>query len=200
MRKDILRVAVEHFATHGLAGARVDEIARQTATSKRMIYYYFTDKEGLYRAALESEYVRVRTGEWELVLSDLAPVEAMRKLIEHTFDFHRDNPNFVRMIAIENIHNGAFIEQTPAIRAINQRAVDKIDQIYTQGVRTGQFRTGLNPLELHWLISSMCFYNISNRATFTAGFGNSLFSDDAQTSLRRHITDLMLRSIVKPQA
>ena len=47
-RHNILEVATEEFADKGFAGARIDEIAERTHTTKRMLYYYFTDKEGLY--------------------------------------------------------------------------------------------------------------------------------------------------------
>lgn len=200
VKADILRVAVQQFAMYGLAGARIDEIARQTASSKRMIYYYFKDKEGLYQAALESEYERVRAGEWELALEGLDPVRAMERLIEYTFDFHRENPNFVRMITIENVNNGSFLERSDMIRALNLRAVQKVDDIYRGGVALGQFRAGIDPLELHWSMSAMSFYNVSNRATFSVGFGTELFTEPRQIALRRTVTRTMLRAILSPAA
>ena len=60
-KADILAVATEEFATYGLSGARVDAIAKRTRTSKRMIYYYFKGKEGLYRAVLEKAYSEIRS-------------------------------------------------------------------------------------------------------------------------------------------
>ncbi|MFV0359147.1 TetR/AcrR family transcriptional regulator [Tropicimonas sp.] len=191
-------MAVEQFATHGLSGARVDEIARATATSKRMIYYYFDDKEGLYRAALESEYRRVREGEWELQIGGMDPVEAMRSLVRFTFDFHRENPNFVRMIMIENIHNATYLERSEVIRELNRRAVSKVEEIYDEGVAAGLFREGMSPLELHWALSAMCFYNVSNRATFSVGFGSGLFSESHQETLRDHVAEVMIRSMLTP--
>ena len=59
--RNILDVAVAEFAEHGLAGARVDAIAARTRTSKRMLYYHFGSKEGLYAAALADAYAGVRT-------------------------------------------------------------------------------------------------------------------------------------------
>lgn len=200
VRADILRVAVEEFATHGLSGARIAEITRKTATSKRMIYYYFTDKEGLYRAALESEYRRVRTGESGLELSGLDPAQALRRLVEYTFDFHRQNPNFVRMIASENIHKAAYLEHSDVIRDLNQRAVDTVAKVYDRGVAEGVFRPGLSPLELHWAISAMSFYNVSNRHTFAAGFGDGLHSPEGQERLRSRVADAVVRSVMTAQA
>ena len=54
--REILDVATSEFAEHGFSGARVDEIAARTRTTKRMIYYYFGSKEGLFVAVLERAY------------------------------------------------------------------------------------------------------------------------------------------------
>ncbi len=72
-REDILAVAAEEFSDLGLAGARVDAIAERTKTSKRMIYYYFGNKEGLYLAVLERAYKSIRSVEGDLSLGQLAP-------------------------------------------------------------------------------------------------------------------------------
>src|SRR3954470_1376301 len=48
----ILAAALKEFAAKGFAGARVDVIARRARINKRMLYHYFTDKEGLFRAVL----------------------------------------------------------------------------------------------------------------------------------------------------
>ena len=59
-RAEILDVATQEFAEHGYSGARVDEIAERTRTTKRMIYYYFGSKEELYTAVLERAYAEIR--------------------------------------------------------------------------------------------------------------------------------------------
>jgi len=79
-RADILEVATREFAEKGLAGARIDAIAEAMRTSKRMIYYYFGSKEGLYLAVLEESYRRMRAMEAEAHLDDLPPEDALRKL------------------------------------------------------------------------------------------------------------------------
>src|SRR5688572_33045635 len=81
-RQNIVEIATEEFALSGLSGARIDEIAARTRTSKRMIYYYFVDKEGLYLAALENAYRLVREGESKLDVEDLEPMEALNRLVE----------------------------------------------------------------------------------------------------------------------
>ncbi|WP_242500625.1 TetR/AcrR family transcriptional regulator [Tropicimonas sp. IMCC6043] len=196
MKADILQVAVSEFSVKGLSGTRIDEIARRTATSKRMIYYYFGDKLGLYREALESEYRRAREGEGEIDFSGLDPVDALRRLVEFTFDFHREHPDFVAMIAHENTQDAVHLAQSEAIRKLNQGAVKQVGEIYAEGVRRGHFRPGLEPVRLHWTISALCFYNVSNRHSFSAGFGDTIHSEAGQEEHRRFVVDLVMRAVM----
>src|SRR5690606_22029793 len=121
-RRNIIEVASNEFALNGLAGARIDEIAEKTRASKRMIYYYFGDKEGLYVSALENAYRVVREGEAELDIESLPPLEGLRRLVGFTFDHHSEHEDFIRMVMIENIHSGRYMERSPALRAVNEAA------------------------------------------------------------------------------
>ncbi len=69
---DLLAVATEEFARDGFFGARVDKIAARSRTTKRMIYYYFQDKRGLYTAVLEKAYADIRAREQALELGENA--------------------------------------------------------------------------------------------------------------------------------
>lgn len=196
-RRNIIEVASEEFALNGLAGARIDEIAARTRSSKRMIYYYFGDKEGLYVSALENAYRLVREGEAKLDIEGLPPVEALRKLVEFTFDHHHQHEDFIRMVMIENIHHGKYLDRSKVIRNLNVTAIDKIKAIYARGLAEGVFRANLDPIELHWQISALCFFNVSNRATFSKIFGRDFGAPKALASLRRNAVDMVLRQVVR---
>lgn len=196
VRADILSVAMEEFATNGLSGARIDEIAAKTRTSKRMIYYYFGDKDGLYKRVLEEAYREVRAGENELALDHLDPVAALSRLVEFTFDHHSRNPDFIRLVMIENIHNGDYLGSSEAIRDLNVTAIANLKSIYERGLQGGLFRPGLDPLQLHWQISALSFFNVSNRATFSRLFGDRLWSDEGQARLKRDCVDMVLRFVL----
>lgn len=197
VRADILRVATDEFAARGLSGGRIDEIARRTTASKRMIYYYFGDKEGLYRAVLERVYTTLRQGEDDLNVDGLDPVTALRRLTEATFDAHADTPQFIRLVMIENIHNAEHLRKSPTVPVLNRSIIAKLEDVCLKGKETGLFRSDIDALELHWMISSFSFYNISNRATFSTSFGERLFTIDGQAALRRHVTDMVLCSVMK---
>ncbi|MCB1337305.1 MAG: TetR family transcriptional regulator [Maritimibacter sp.] len=195
VQRDILRVATAEFARNGLSGARIDRIAARTKSSKRMIYYYFGDKDRLYARALEAAYAKVRAGEDQLDLAGLPPDEALARLVGFTFDHHRSNPAFIRMVMIENIHHAAFLAGSEAIRGMNLAAIDKLADIVRRGEAAGLFRAGLDPIELHWQISALSFFNVSNRATFSALFGKALFGRERQEHLRDHSVEMILRYV-----
>lgn len=195
VRRDILAVARVEFVEKGLSGARVDEIAAKTSTSKRMIYYYFGDKEGLYRAVLEEMYARIRNFERSLELSALSPREAIATLTGFTFDYHVDNPDFVRLVMVENIHHARHLENSPKIAELNLSAIDMIREIYQRGVREGAFREGLDPIDIHLTISALSFYNVSNRATIRKVFGHDMGAPGARERRRSSAIDTVLRML-----
>ena len=199
-RRNILEIASEEFAMNGLAGARIDEIAARTRSSKRMIYYYFGDKEGLYLKALENAYRQVREGEAKLKTEGLPPLEALKRLVEFTFDHHHRHEEFIRMVMIENIHRGEYLDRSQVIRQLNATAIDAIARIYERGVSEGVFHKGIDPLELHWQVSALCFFNVSNRATFSKIFGRDLGSEPHLSRLRRNAVDMVLRFVALPEA
>ncbi len=195
-QRDIIEVATREFAQNGLSGARVDEIAAKTACSKRMIYYYFGDKVGLYLKVLEEAYRRVRHVESALDLDHLPPADALRMLVEYTFDHHHANQDFIRLVMIENIHHGQFLKRSEAIQDLNVGAIDVLERLYQRGLRQGSFRAGLSALDLHWEISALCFFNVSNRATFSSIFCCDLSSPDALARLRRNACETILRFVL----
>jgi AcrR family transcriptional regulator len=194
---DILEVATREFSDKGLAGARIDEIAAATRTSKRMIYYYFGSKEGLYVAVLEEAYRRIRRIEAELHLEDLAPEDALRRLVGFTFDYQLANPDFIRLVMNENIHRGTFLSQSKSIQQLNVPAIDAVSRIYERGVKAGTFRAGVDPIDLHMSISALCFFNVSNRHTFSMIFKRDLDSPRAIGSRRDSIIEMVVRFVRK---
>ena len=194
-RADILAVAAEEFATHGLSGARVDAIAERTRTSKRMIYYYFHDKEGLYRAVLENAYSAVRAIEANLALDAREPEDALRGLVEQTFENDDSNEAFVRLVAIENVHRAEHLGDLGPIRDINQSVIDSIARILERGRAAGRFRADLDALDVHMAISALCFFRVSNRHTFGKIFDVDLADPTLRAKHKRMAVDAILRLV-----
>src|SRR5690554_6163833 len=129
-RRNIIEVASSEFALNGLSGSRIDMIADKTRASKRMIYYYFGDKEGLYVSALENAYRVVREGEAELDIESLPALEGLKRLVGFTFDHHHHHEDFIRMVMIENIHSGRYLDRSDDLRTMNEAAILRIATLY----------------------------------------------------------------------
>ena len=194
---NIVEVATKEFADKGLSGARIDEIAALTHTSKRMIYYYFTSKEGLYIAVLEEAYRRIRSIEATLNLDDLEPEAALRKLVGFTFDYQLANPDFIRLVMTENIHNGEFLAQSKTIQQLNVPVINAVKAVYDRGVKAGVFRRGLDAVELHMSISALCFFNVANRHTFALIFKRDMTDPEAMEGRRKNIVEMLARYVHK---
>lgn len=193
---DIICVATSEFASKGLSGARIDAIAEQTQTSKRMIYYYFGSKEGLYIAVLEDAYRRIRSIETSLHLEDCPPVEGLSKIVSFSVDYHWSNPDFVRLIMTENMNYGEFASQSKLIKSLNSPAINAIKAVYLRGVTAGVFRSGLDPVDLHMSISAMSFYNVSNQFTFGTIFNYDLSKPKELERRRKAIVDMVLQTVL----
>ncbi|MEU9139217.1 TetR family transcriptional regulator [Streptomyces sp. NPDC048404] len=191
-KAEILDVATQEFSRAGFAGARVDEIAARTSTTKRMIYYYFGGKEQLFTAVLERAYTVIRQAEQELDVEHLDPVAAIRRLAELTFDHHEAHPDFIRLVSIENIHEAEHIADSEALGRIGSPALDVIRRILATGRKSGLFTADVDAVDLHAMISAFCFFRVSNRHTFGALFGRDLTAPDQREHYRAMLGDMVI--------
>ncbi len=190
---DIIATATREFAEKGLAGARIDDIAEAMQTSKRMIYYYFGSKEGLYVRVLEEAYRRIRAIEAELHLADLPPEDALRRLVAFTHDYQLAHPDFVRLVMTENIHRGAYLAQSELIQRLNVPAIEAVRGVIERGVAAGVFRAGVDALDVHTTISALCFFNVANRHTFSLIFRRDPDSPALVAERRAQIVETVVR-------
>ena len=191
-RRDIIAVATDEFAEQGFSGARVDAIAARTRSTKRMIYYYFGSKEGLYLAVLEEAYGRIRRVEADLHLEQFPPVEAIRRLVEFAFDYHEDNPHFVQLINGENVNKAAHLSRSAHLKELSWSVIDVLDEVLDRGKREGVFRAEVDPVDLHMMISAFCFFRVSNRHTFGALYACDFFAPGRRATHRQMVSDLVL--------
>jgi AcrR family transcriptional regulator len=191
-RQEILEVALREFARNGYAGARVDEIAAKTRATKRMIYYYFGGKEQLYIAVLEHAYSVARDAERYLDAEHLDPVTAIRTLAELNFDHHESHPDFISLVASENINRGEFIAKSSALSELNTLAVSVTAAILERGYASGVFRRRVEAIDVHMMISSFCFFRMSNRYTFGAIFGVDMIDPGRRSHYRQLLGDAIV--------
>ena len=191
-RSTILATATAEFSRKGLDGARVDEIARRSGANKRMIYHYFGGKEGLYLAVLEKSYTAIRTAEFDLKLADQDPIEGMRTLVRFTWKYLTAHPEFLSLLATENLHRATNLKKLPHIRKLHSPLIAMISELLQRGAKRKLFRKGVDPMQLYISIAALGFFYLSNKYTLSTIFGRDLNESAALNKRESHIADLVL--------
>ena len=193
----ILAAARDEFAEYGLGGARVDRIAERAGLNKRLIYYYFEDKEKLFQAVLEQAYRDIREQEMRLHLLDLEPPQAVRRLIEFTWDYYLRHPDFMTLLNSANLHKARHLEGSPRARELNSPLVDTLAAVLERGRRDGSFRGGVDPVQLYVSIAGLAYFYLSNTHTLAAIFGRDLMSPKARSERLSHMNDVILGYLLR---
>lgn len=188
----ILEASKAEFARAGLGGARVDRIAEVAGVNKRMLYYYFGNKDELFRAVLEAAYADIRESEKALHLEALDPVEAIRRLVAFSWQYHLEHPEFLSLLNSENLHHAEHLKHSTRVRSMHSPFVAMIGHILERGVKSGVFRTGVDAIQLYISIAGLSYFYLSNNYTLSAIFGRNLKSTKACDERLAHMTDVVL--------
>ena len=196
-RRRILEAATAEFARYGLGGARLDRIAALARANKRMLYYYFGSKESLFLAALEESYARIRAAERSLDLEHKDPREALRRLVDFTWRYFLEHPEFMTLLNSENLHKGRHVARSPRVRELHSPLVETLRGILRRGEREGLFRRGVDPVQLYISIAGEGYFYLSNRFTLSRIFGRDLMKPRALAERARHNADMILNAMRK---
>ena len=191
----ILKAAQAEFASLGLAGARVDEIAARAQANKRMIYHYFGNKEGLFKAVLEDAWMGIRRAEQALDLDHLRAEDALERLVRFTWDYYLEHPEFIRLVNSENLHEARHLRSSDKVRDASRRLVTQVQSILDRGVKEGVFRAGIDPVQLNITIAGMGYYYLTNRYTGSLLYERDLMSDEALRQRIEHNVETILRLV-----
>jgi TetR/AcrR family transcriptional regulator len=194
-RRKLLTAARREFAASGLAGACVDEIAARAGVNKQLVYHYFGDKDALYLAVLEWVYEEIRAQERKLNLEGLPPQQAIKRLIEASFDHLAAHPDFIVLLNDENRGGAPHVRGSRKLEAMHSPLVSLVSTILSDGVRAGVFRKGINPVHLYISIAGLSYFYFSNTPTLSAIFGKDLSSPAARRARRKHVVDLVMQSL-----
>ncbi len=194
-KERILTVGIKDFCENGYSGSRIQNIAHRSDCNIRMIYHYFGNKEGLYRAALERVYGAIRSSEAKLGLDNLDPVSAIKSLVEFTFDHHRQNRELVDLVVVENVQRGRYLKGIDSISKESSELIDKIDSVLKQGEIRGDFFKGTDAFQLYVSILSLSFFHLSNAHTLSIMYDRDLRDDNWIDSRRDHVVQMVLAGI-----
>ncbi|MCW5235088.1 TetR/AcrR family transcriptional regulator [Verminephrobacter eiseniae] len=193
----IFSAARDEFAEHGLGGARMERIAERAGLNKRLIYYYFEDKERLFQAVLEQAYRQIREQERQLDLLALDPATAIRRLVEFTWTYYLDNPQFLTLLNSANLHKARHLQQSQRARELNSPLIATLGEVLERGRRAGSFRGGVDPLQLYISIAGLAYFYLSNNHTLSAIFGRDLMAPKARNERLSHMCDVIMGYVLR---
>lgn len=195
--KAILSAGRSEFSVAGYEGARVDRIAEKSNLSKGLIYHYFGSKSGLFLAILEDIYKELRERNAGLILEDFEPEEGICQLIDHTFKYFSNNPEFIVLVNSENIMKAEHLKKSVMMRDLFRPIVDKIQALLDRGARQGIFRENVDVTQLYISIVGLGYFFLANRHTLEVVFDTPLFEDVTLGNRQKHIEDVIL-SYLRP--
>jgi AcrR family transcriptional regulator len=193
----ILVAATKQFAHLGFDGARVDRIAEEAAINKQMLYHYFGDKDELFTAVLERAYADIRSKEAALELDPLPADQAILKLVEFTWNYYLSKPDFIRLLNSENQLEARHLKASRKTRPINTGHLELAKKLLARGVKEGNVRKDLDPMQLHVNIAALGFFYLMNRHTLSTVFERDL-SSRAMLRKRLGVMKDMLARWIRP--
>jgi AcrR family transcriptional regulator len=191
-RARIIKAAIDEFASRGFKGASMDAIAARTHTTRAMINYYFGGKEQVYLAVLEQVYGEIRHAESLLDLEHLGPVDAIRRIIEFTFDYYLSHQYFVRIVVAENQAKGRHFRKSKAMRTLNRPIIDMLARVIERGQADGILRRDVDPVEVHMAIAALGMFNVTNQYTFGAIFQREMGTKGDVRGRREMVGEVIL--------
>lgn len=194
-REAILAAGLREFSHQGYDGARLERVAAEAGCAKRMIYHYFTNKEGLYSAVLEQAYTDIRAAEQRLELAHLSAREALVRLAESSFDYHEANRDFIRLVMVENIQGGRLIAMLARREELREAALAPLRDILERGVKEGVFRRGVDVAGLHYLISALCAFRMDHAGTWKGVLDIDLLGERERVRHRRILIESVLAHV-----
>lgn len=196
-RQNILKAAREVFSRKGYEGARVEKISKAAKSHDSLIYYYFGSKEKLFVEVLEGAYREIFEAGQNLPLDQDHPETALRQIIEFPFRYYMAHPEVIILLSTENLHAGKHIAKSSTADQYALPMVTILQGVIDQGVKKGVFRKGVDCEQLYMAITSLGYFYVSNRHTFSAFMHRDLMQPERIEAWAQYISNLLLDSVLK---
>ncbi len=193
-RAALLARAQREFADRGFDGARIDEIAAAAGINKRMIYAYFGDKEGLYRAVLDGCLAQAL----ELAREGAVPPGAtlrdrIEAVVRRFFDYLSEHPDFVRLLTWEAASSDR--RGRKILLARLETGLEPLHAIVRQGVAEGAFRRDLDPRAFLLAVNALLLGYFNVRHLVEALWKKPLDTPAAGEAVLRQFLGILLDGI-----
>jgi AcrR family transcriptional regulator len=199
-RARILAAATAEFAANGYSGARVEAICKASRANPRMIYHYFSDKDGLYVTVLEQVLTELRNAELKLVVDHVPPMQGMMELFAFIHDHFGRHPELIHLLTGENLMRARFLRRSVKTPIVASPLIDLIAELLRRGEREGVFVHGIDPLRLYVKMVALSYFHRSNAYTLSIIFRTDLLAPAWQEDFRRDGEEMLRRYLSRDGA
>lgn len=199
-REAILAAAETVFARHGFDGARVEAIAKTSGYNTSLLFRYFGDKAGLYKAVLQ----RANREMGQLLEGLLPPLAAtpasadlfrtfLAEMVRTVFDYLLEHPRFGRILTWEMAAGWQTYVRSARLRTED---LAPFAEVLNRARGAGVLRSGYAPLIQMSLIVQMCQSYLAYLPLYRELFpGEDLSSDRALDQTRGFLVDLVVAGL-----
>lgn len=135
--KMIIEASQKRFGLYGLEKTSMREIAEDLKLSKASLYYYFPDKESLYKAVVEKEQTEFIAKITERIFSIHEPEQLLLEYANARLSYFRTllNLSRLRLEAYSGLKPGFM----GTIQMFKEKEKEIIKKIFEEGIRNGKF-------------------------------------------------------------
>ncbi|QPK78665.1 TetR family transcriptional regulator [Corynebacterium lizhenjunii] len=187
----IADIALKHFAQRGYTSTKLEAIAIEAGISKRMVHYYFADKEGLYHEALTQAARKLTPDVAHMEIDSAVPVEGVRKLVDIVFHQYVTHPEAVRLLTQASVVDGPQ-PTAPSLGTDLSELTLHMNRLLLTGQDAGAFRPGISAQDVFTLIASLAMYGTTNALVMDSILGVDMSSEANTAGLHRLVVDTVL--------
>lgn len=192
----VLKEARQAFSARGLAGARIDDIARAAGVTKQLVYHYFSSKEHLFSCVLDESVQDVLADLLTLELDHLPPPQAMRVLLEHSFDRYLAHPALsalaqesLRQHELQASHINRFTQLAPTL-------IRLMDGILRRGEASGEFVSGVDARLFCAASGLLTTGGFTSRYIVSTLAGFDSTTPEGSSAWRRYSVDFVMATVL----
>ena len=197
-RDAILDAAIRCFASKGYAATTIKDLASEAQVNSALMYYYFVDKQTLYRETLRHVAQRLGDSAGRRLDEDLPPDEAIRRFVQQQAEFLIANPHVPRLMLREMLeHTGRHAEA--AIVSLIGGVFKTLCDVIGRGQEQGIFRPDLDPKYAAISTVSLVAYFVIARPVVGVALGDGLTgpTEERTRDYGRHAAEFALAALAR---
>jgi len=197
-RDVILDAAIRCFAEKGFAATTIKDLASEAQVNSALLYYYFADKQTLYRETLRHIAERLSDSAGRRLDDELAPDDAIRRFVQQQAEFLIANPHVPRLMLREMLeHTGRHAEG--AIVSLIGGVFKTLCDVIRRGQQEGIFRADADPRYAAISTVSLVAYFVIARPVVGIALGDGLTgpTDERTRDYGRHAAEFALAALTR---